>query len=262
MYPAALPIPFFFGMSSSSSIDFKGAPDSSFSKEARIPFVCPAPMTATFFIPGALYIFVARNVSRSSMRTSFTEGSSFATSFSIPSSVSWFFRSSSSSGDISSSENAADISVARSLHLFHKLLFAQALRKVVWISLSQRETGIPFSSASLAAPRISSPGLAPVCAPSFLWNDAKAVFARRRKPFPSLNTFLISVFSQLLLVFDAMRDASSSMQTLSGFSFSMILATSSTLFFDTCAVPTRNTSEPFEKVILWYVSLIFSMCIN
>ena len=158
------PMPF-GGIAVMSEVSSVSSPFSSFSRVLIIPWVWPAPMTATFDFPSALKIDVARYLSLSSMSTSFTEGSSLATSFSIDSRVSSFLSSASSSSLISSLEKAAETRVARSLHLFHRLLFPQALRKVVWISLSQRDTGIPISSASFAAPRISAPGSVPVWAP-------------------------------------------------------------------------------------------------
>ena len=158
-------------------------------------------------------------------------GSSFAISCISVWRVSWFFSCSSSSGVISSLEKAADISVASSLHLFQSELFAHARLKVVWISLSQRETGMPASFAISAAPSISSPGLVPVWAPILRWKDARAVFARRKKPLPSLMTFLMSMFSyDFLSVLDFILPSSSSMHTLSGDSVSIMFFTSSTLF--------------------------------
>ena len=177
------------------------------------------------------------------MSTSFIVGSSFAISFIIDWSVSCFFRSSSSSAVISSLENAAESSVAMSLHLFHSELFAQARLNVVCMSRSHRERGMPFSFASAAAPRISSPGFVPVCSPMRRWKDESAVFASRKNPLPSFMTFLMSMFSQLdFSVFDFILPSSSSMQILSGFSLSIREETSSTLVWLTWAVPTRIIS--------------------
>ena len=134
-----------------------------------IPFMWPAPTTATTFWPGAFLILLARNWSRSSISTCFTSGKLLPNSciMELRASCSLIFASSSSLISVLSKMLAK--SPPSKLNLRYQGVQAHVRRSVILMSRSARTTGISFSLARSTASLSSDPGFTPVCSPILFW---------------------------------------------------------------------------------------------
>ena len=134
-----------------------------------IPFMWPAPTTATTFLPVADLILLARNWSRSSISTCLTSGKVLPNSciMALRESCSLIFSSSSSLISVLSKMLAN--SPPSRLSLRYQRVHAQARFRVILMSRSARTMGMPALSETSTASLSSAPGLTPVCFPMRFW---------------------------------------------------------------------------------------------